>query len=174
MAGQATRSDLQPFIPPSHLPQAPSPFQKPTQKSNNNTNSQTPPKHLHPTPSPPSPKNPTQHPLSPITANPYLYPDHCRRSQLHPPVFNIVSDRRGGRTAWSSTVTVHGNQTIHARYWYDGQYVNNAKVSFPGVPIPALYHYLHLWMRTRKADALETSFAALMFLLGMEMLMIVV
>ncbi|RQM07718.1 hypothetical protein DH86_00001748, partial [Scytalidium sp. 3C] len=32
----------------------------------------------------------------------------------------------GGRTAWSSTVTVQG-QSISARYWYDGQYVNNAK-----------------------------------------------
>ncbi|TVY35211.1 hypothetical protein LSUB1_G005787 [Lachnellula subtilissima] len=32
----------------------------------------------------------------------------------------------GGRTAWSSTVTVQG-QHISARYWYDGQYVHNAK-----------------------------------------------
>lgn len=32
----------------------------------------------------------------------------------------------GGRTAWSSTVTVQG-QNISARYWYDGQYINNAK-----------------------------------------------
>lgn len=32
----------------------------------------------------------------------------------------------GGRTAWSSTVTVQG-QNISARYWYDGQNVNNAK-----------------------------------------------
>jgi hypothetical protein len=32
----------------------------------------------------------------------------------------------GGRTAWSSTVTVQG-QNISARYWYDGQYVHNAK-----------------------------------------------
>ncbi|TEY60352.1 hypothetical protein BOTCAL_0181g00200 [Botryotinia calthae] len=28
--------------------------------------------------------------------------------------------------AWSSTVTVQG-QNISARFWYDGQYVNNAK-----------------------------------------------
>ncbi len=32
----------------------------------------------------------------------------------------------GGRTAWSSTVTVQG-QNIAARYWYDGQFINNAK-----------------------------------------------
>lgn len=32
----------------------------------------------------------------------------------------------GGRTAWSATVTV-GSQNIAARYWYDGQYLNNAK-----------------------------------------------
>ena len=56
-----------------------------------------------------------------------LWIDHCRRTQQHPPVFNIVSDRRGGRTAWSSTVTIKGNQVVNARFWYDGQYVNNAK-----------------------------------------------
>ncbi|KAJ6079966.1 hypothetical protein N7467_009719 [Penicillium canescens] len=34
----------------------------------------------------------------------------------------------GGRTAWSSTVTVQGiPNAIAARYWYDGQFVNNAK-----------------------------------------------
>jgi len=32
----------------------------------------------------------------------------------------------GGRTAWSSTVLVQG-RNIAARYWYDGQYINNAK-----------------------------------------------
>ena len=64
--------------------------------------------------------------------------DHCRRSQLHPPVFNIVSDRRGGRTAWSSTVTIRGNQTIHARFWYDGQYVNNAKEDAAEVALQTL------------------------------------
>jgi hypothetical protein len=32
----------------------------------------------------------------------------------------------GGRTAWSSTVTIQG-QAISARFWYDGQHVNNAK-----------------------------------------------
>lgn len=58
------------------------------------------------------------------------------------PIFNIISDRRGtlyilachadhadclgGRTAWSSTVTVQG-RNIPARYWYDGQFINNAK-----------------------------------------------
>lgn len=52
--------------------------------------------------------------------------ERCRAAQMNPPVFSIVSDRRGGRTAWSSTVVVSG-QSISARYWYDGQYVNNAK-----------------------------------------------
>ncbi|KAF7904329.1 hypothetical protein EAF00_001663 [Botryotinia globosa] len=52
--------------------------------------------------------------------------ERCREAQIRPPIFQIVSDRRGGRTAWSSTVTVQG-QNISARYWYDGQYVNNAK-----------------------------------------------
>ncbi|CAG8956416.1 hypothetical protein HYALB_00003681 [Hymenoscyphus albidus] len=52
--------------------------------------------------------------------------ERCRETQCPLPVFQIVSDRRGGRTAWSSTVTVQG-QEISARYWYDGEYVNNAK-----------------------------------------------
>ncbi|KAI8271779.1 hypothetical protein K4K56_002947 [Colletotrichum sp. SAR 10_98] len=32
----------------------------------------------------------------------------------------------GGRTAWSSRVTVHG-RTLSARFWYDGKNLNNAK-----------------------------------------------
>ncbi|KAI9662889.1 MAG: hypothetical protein M1821_007936 [Bathelium mastoideum] len=52
--------------------------------------------------------------------------NHCKAARLRDPVWNIVSDRRGGRTAWSSTVLVEG-QYIPARYWYDGQYVHNAK-----------------------------------------------
>jgi len=32
----------------------------------------------------------------------------------------------GGRTAWSSRVKVQG-RTFGARYWYDGNYVNNAR-----------------------------------------------
>ncbi|KFA47779.1 hypothetical protein S40293_09023 [Stachybotrys chartarum IBT 40293] len=75
----------------------------------------------------------------------------CRDAQLRPPVFQIVSDRRGkynttektqqwrlteiladatictgGRTAWSSRVTVHG-KTLAARYWYDGKNLHNAR-----------------------------------------------
>ncbi|KAI4174241.1 MAG: hypothetical protein LQ343_002379 [Gyalolechia ehrenbergii] len=53
--------------------------------------------------------------------------DHCHRLHLPTPIFSIVSDRRGGRTAWSSTVAISGHHVIQARYWYDGQYVNNAK-----------------------------------------------
>ncbi|KAH6724157.1 hypothetical protein DL95DRAFT_424250 [Leptodontidium sp. 2 PMI_412] len=52
--------------------------------------------------------------------------EKCREANYHPPVFQIMSDRRGGRTAWSSTVTVQG-QNIPARFWYDGDHVNNAK-----------------------------------------------
>lgn len=32
----------------------------------------------------------------------------------------------GGRTAWSCVITVQGTQ-VPARFWYDGQYVNNAR-----------------------------------------------
>ncbi|KAM3065852.1 hypothetical protein ACMFMF_010781 [Clarireedia jacksonii] len=63
--------------------------------------------------------------------------EKCREAQLHPPVFQIVSDRRGGRTAWSSTVTVQG-QNIAARFWYDGQYVHNAKEDAAEVALKSL------------------------------------
>ena len=33
---------------------------------------------------------------------------------------------QGGRTAWSSKVTIEGH-SLSARYWYDGKYINNAK-----------------------------------------------
>ncbi|KAF2219644.1 hypothetical protein BDZ85DRAFT_205634, partial [Elsinoe ampelina] len=50
----------------------------------------------------------------------------CTRLGYTPPRYEMFSDRRGGRTAWSSTVEVNG-KTYHARYWYDGSYANNAK-----------------------------------------------
>ncbi|OQE80583.1 hypothetical protein PENNAL_c0045G10704 [Penicillium nalgiovense] len=44
---------------------------------------------------------------------------------------------QGGRTAWSSTVTVQG-QNIAARYWYDGQFINNAKEDAAEVALKTL------------------------------------
>ncbi|OCK75332.1 hypothetical protein K432DRAFT_174956 [Lepidopterella palustris CBS 459.81] len=52
--------------------------------------------------------------------------DHCNASRMDQPRFQDVSDRRGGRTAWSSIVVV-GGRSISARYWYDGQYVEQAR-----------------------------------------------
>jgi hypothetical protein len=43
----------------------------------------------------------------------------------------------GGRTAWSSTVTVQG-RNFAARYWYDGQYINNAKEDAAEVALTTL------------------------------------
>ncbi|KAK4959931.1 hypothetical protein LTR10_002820 [Elasticomyces elasticus] len=51
---------------------------------------------------------------------------YCRSQGLRTPAWQVVSDRRGGRTAWSCTVNVSG-QHIAARFWYDSQYVNNAR-----------------------------------------------
>jgi hypothetical protein len=51
---------------------------------------------------------------------------YCMAQYFEYPLYNIVSDRRGGRTAWSCVLSVAGN-TFAARYWYDGQYVHNAK-----------------------------------------------
>lgn len=64
--------------------------------------------------------NPRTHPLT-------SYPtEHCQSRRLPLPAYNVLSDRRGKRTAWSCTVSVSG-QNVPARYWYDGQYVNTAK-----------------------------------------------
>ena len=79
----------------------------------------------------------------------------CRSNQFQDPVYNLISDRRGksgfqacyqkhlvsidvidkvpgGRTAWSSTVTVTRanpptQHNLRARFWYDGTYIDNAK-----------------------------------------------
>ncbi|KAK8100799.1 uncharacterized protein PG998_007798 [Apiospora kogelbergensis] len=50
----------------------------------------------------------------------------CREYEYSAPEYQLVSDRRGGRTAWSSIVVVF-NTTIQARYWYDGKNLNNAR-----------------------------------------------
>lgn len=52
--------------------------------------------------------------------------DHCAVRQLAVPTWTDVSDRRGGRTAWSSRVTVNGVE-IQGRYWYDLQYIERAR-----------------------------------------------
>jgi len=65
--------------------------------------------------------------------------EYCRTKGIAAPTFNIVSDRRGGRTAWSATVTINGNN-VAARYWYDGQYINNAKEDAAEVAMMRLNH----------------------------------
>jgi hypothetical protein len=36
------------------------------------------------------------------------------------------SDHVGGRTAWSAIVTLANGQSIKAKYWYDGKFLENA------------------------------------------------
>ncbi|EPE04953.1 hypothetical protein F503_00107 [Ophiostoma piceae UAMH 11346] len=50
----------------------------------------------------------------------------CRGYNIEAPAFQIFSDRRGGRTAWSSRVSIYGS-VFTARYWYDGKNINNAR-----------------------------------------------
>lgn len=67
----------------------------------------------------------------------------CARLGLPAPLYNAYSDRRGkvsrrssttvanhmnpgGRTAWSSSVTVE-DWNCTARHWYDGQFIHNAR-----------------------------------------------
>ncbi|KAI9370633.1 hypothetical protein BJX61DRAFT_81649 [Aspergillus egyptiacus] len=50
---------------------------------------------------------------------------YCNRVNAEKPTYSTFSDRRGGRTAWSCTVTVRGTP-FPARYWFDGPYIENA------------------------------------------------
>lgn len=50
----------------------------------------------------------------------------CRDYYYPEPKYQLVSERRGGRTAWSAEVNVNG-VVITARFWYDGKNTNNAK-----------------------------------------------
>ncbi|KAK3342492.1 hypothetical protein B0H65DRAFT_549697 [Neurospora tetraspora] len=52
--------------------------------------------------------------------------DACRNYQMPLPQYHVVSDRRGGRTAWSCRVEV-GGELIDARFWFDGKNLENAK-----------------------------------------------
>ncbi|KAF1960624.1 hypothetical protein CC80DRAFT_488919 [Byssothecium circinans] len=52
--------------------------------------------------------------------------EHCSVRGFGEPVWQDVSDRRGGRTAWSSIVSVQGNQ-YPARFFYDGAYMEQAR-----------------------------------------------
>jgi hypothetical protein len=52
--------------------------------------------------------------------------EHCAVRGMNPPIYRTASDRRGGRTAWSCAIEV-GGLSIPARFWYDGQYVHNAR-----------------------------------------------
>lgn len=56
--------------------------------------------------------------------------EKCRENHFQGPHYQDMSDRRGGRTAWSSTVTfgsIQHQTTVRARYWYDGANINNAR-----------------------------------------------
>ncbi|KAF2188637.1 hypothetical protein K469DRAFT_565394, partial [Zopfia rhizophila CBS 207.26] len=52
--------------------------------------------------------------------------DHCTATRLGEPTWQDVSDRRGGRTAWSSLAVVQGIP-YSARFWYDGAYMEQAR-----------------------------------------------
>ncbi|ORY10345.1 hypothetical protein BCR34DRAFT_602190 [Clohesyomyces aquaticus] len=52
--------------------------------------------------------------------------EHCNQQGLPEPTWQDVSDRRGGRTAWSSIAVVNG-VAYSARFWYDGAYVEQAR-----------------------------------------------
>ncbi|KKA30012.1 hypothetical protein TD95_004401 [Thielaviopsis punctulata] len=68
----------------------------------------------------------------------------CQSAQWPSPTFEIISDRRGGRTAWSSRVLLNG-QTFSARFWYDGKNLNNAKEDAAEVSFNYLVSQMSSW-----------------------------
>jgi len=55
-----------------------------------------------------------------------LLKETCVAKNLPCPTFEISSDRRGGRTAWTAIAVVSGIK-VPARFWYDGKFMDNAK-----------------------------------------------
>ncbi|KAF2684396.1 hypothetical protein K458DRAFT_417981 [Lentithecium fluviatile CBS 122367] len=52
--------------------------------------------------------------------------EHCAARGFSEPAWQDISDRRGGRTAWSCIVNVQG-QHHPARFWYDGAFMQQAR-----------------------------------------------
>jgi len=52
--------------------------------------------------------------------------EKCRGCGFQTPHYQDFSDRRGGRTAWSSSVAF-GPHVIKSRFMYDGANINNAR-----------------------------------------------
>ncbi|RYN41984.1 hypothetical protein AA0113_g8083 [Alternaria arborescens] len=66
--------------------------------------------------------------------------DHCLARGLQEPAYTDLSDRRGGRTAWSTMVTINGNN-FQARFWYDCAYLPNAKEDCAEIALRSLTGY---------------------------------
>lgn len=66
--------------------------------------------------------------------------DHCLARRLGEPSYQDVSDRRGGRTAWSTVAVVNGSPYA-ARFWYDGAYMEQAKEDAAEIALRKLTGY---------------------------------
>ncbi|KAI4618427.1 hypothetical protein J4E80_005025 [Alternaria sp. BMP 0032] len=54
------------------------------------------------------------------------FPDYCATNQIAQPQFQDYSDPRGIRTAWSSSVFVHGRE-YRAHLWRDYRYLEQSR-----------------------------------------------
>ncbi|KAF2475748.1 uncharacterized protein BDR25DRAFT_177809, partial [Lindgomyces ingoldianus] len=63
--------------------------------------------------------------------------EHCRIQRLPEPTWQDISDRRGGRTAWSSIAVVDG-VSYSARFWYDGAYSGQAREDAAEIALAAI------------------------------------
>ena len=73
----------------------------------------------------------------------------CNERGLSAPKFQAVSDRRGGRTAWTCAVTVN-EEPIHARNWYSD--MNDAAEDAAEVALQSLGVTPTLSHRVKKSD----------------------
>ncbi|KAF1913278.1 hypothetical protein BDU57DRAFT_456893, partial [Ampelomyces quisqualis] len=82
--------------------------------------------------------------------------EHCTARNIPEPVFQDVSDRRGGRTAWSCITTING---VHypARFWYDGDYLAQAKEDSAEIALRNLTGTMDMRTEPPPASAYQTG-----------------
>ncbi|EMD63124.1 hypothetical protein GGP41_005148 [Bipolaris sorokiniana] len=68
--------------------------------------------------------------------------EHCLVRGIPEPTYTDLSDRRGGRTAWTTMVSVSGTN-YQARFWYDGDYLSQAKEDCSEVALRTITGYVN-------------------------------
>ncbi|KAJ8113175.1 hypothetical protein OPT61_g4628 [Boeremia exigua] len=67
--------------------------------------------------------------------------EHCQVKKLGEIMYQDISDRRGGRTAWSTIAVVNGMH-YQARFWYDGTRMDQAREDAAEIALRQLTGYI--------------------------------